>query len=71
MSRLEEKAKKAKDKVAALGTDIDIDSYEAESEDFGEIEALEMLPDDVQTAALNAGVSFAGESAGDYLQVDQ
>jgi Fe-S cluster assembly scaffold protein SufB len=71
MSRLEEKAKKALDKKAALGTDIDIESYESESEDFGEIEALEMLPEDVQTAALNAGVSLSGESAGDYFQVDQ
>jgi len=71
MSRLEEKAKKAKDKMAAQGTDIDIESYDSESEDFGEIEALEMLPEDVQTAALNAGVSLSGESAGDYFQVDQ
>ena len=71
MSRLEEKAKKAADKKAALGTDIDIESYESESEDFGEIEALEMLPQDVQTAALSAGVSLSGEAAGDYFQVDQ
>jgi Fe-S cluster assembly scaffold protein SufB len=71
MSRLEEKAKKAKDKKAALGTDVDIESYEPASEEFGEIEALEMLPEDVQTAALSAGVSLSGESAGDYFQVDQ
>jgi Fe-S cluster assembly scaffold protein SufB len=71
MSRLEEKAKKAADKKAALGTDVDIESYDSESEEFGEIEALEMLPEDVQTAALSAGVSLSGESAGDYFQVDQ
>ena len=71
MSRLEEKAKKAKDKMAALGTDIDIESYDTEAEEFGEIETLEMLPEDVQTAALSAGVSLSGESAGDYFQVDQ
>ncbi|HPE63052.1 MAG TPA: SufD family Fe-S cluster assembly protein [Methanothrix sp.] len=71
MSRLEEKAKKAADKKAALGTDVDIESYDSASDDFGEIEALEMLPADVQTAALSAGVSLSGESAGDYFQVDQ
>jgi len=71
MSRLEEKAKKAADKKAALGTDIDLDTYEAEAEEVGEITELEMLPEAVQTAALSAGVSLAGEASGHYFQVDQ
>jgi len=70
-NRLEDKAKKAKDKTAALGVDIDLESYESESNPHEEIEALEMLPLDVQKAALSAGVSLNGESAGNYIQVDQ
>lgn len=71
MSRLEKKANAAKDKKAALGTDIDLETYEPESEDYGEVEALDMLPQEVQQAALNAGVSLSGKSSGDYFQLGQ
>ena len=69
--RLEDKAKKSKNKKASLGTDIDLEDYGSESRPHGDIEALEMLPQDVQTAALSAGVSLGGESSGDYFQMDQ
>jgi len=69
--RLEDKAKKAKEKKASLGTDIDLEGYGSEARSHGDIEALEMLPQDVQTAALSAGVSLGGESSGDYFQMDQ
>lgn len=69
--KLEDRAKKAKDKRAPLGTDIDLEDYEPEARPHEEIEALEMLPQDVRGAALDVGVSFDEESSGAYIQVDQ
>lgn len=69
--RLDERAKKAKDKKAPLGTDIDLESYEPEAKPHEEIEVLDMLPQDVVNAALEVGVSFDDESSGAYVQMDQ
>jgi Fe-S cluster assembly scaffold protein SufB len=71
MSDLMEKARKAKDKKAPLGTDIDLEEYESEPEDHGKIEDLDTLPQEVVNAACNVGVSLEGGSSGDYILVDQ
>ncbi|MBN1323723.1 MAG: SufD family Fe-S cluster assembly protein [Methanotrichaceae archaeon] len=71
MSGLEKRAEKARDKRAALGTDIDLESYESEAKSHGEMDSLEGLPSEVEQAALAAGVSLGGETSGDYLQMDQ
>ncbi|NYT01328.1 MAG: SufD family Fe-S cluster assembly protein [Methanosarcinales archaeon] len=71
MSDLEDRARKARDKKAALGTDVDLESYEQEASPHSEIEDLDLLPEDVRKAALNVGVSLDTESGGTYVQVDQ
>lgn len=68
---IEERARKARDKRAALGTDVDLESYDSEARPHGEIQELVELPDDVKNAALNVGVSLDAQTGGAYIQMDQ
>jgi len=68
---IEEKARKAKDKPAALGSDIDLESYSDEAGNLGEVASLKDLPGDVKERAIAAGVD-AHEAcrSGSFFQVD-
>jgi Fe-S cluster assembly scaffold protein SufB len=66
-----ERAKKAKDKKALYGTDVDLEGFESEAKAYETVERAEDLPRVVKEAALNVGVKLDRESAGAYVQMDQ
>jgi Fe-S cluster assembly scaffold protein SufB len=70
-SEIVERALKAKDKKAALGTDVDLESFEVEASGHDDVSDLRDLPEEVKKAALNVGVSLEGASGGAYVQMDQ
>ena len=71
MSGIEEKARKARDKKAAYGTDVDLESYQSEAKSRERVEDSEDLPDVVKEAALGVGVKLDAEATGEYVQMDQ
>ena len=71
LSGIEEKARKAKDKKALYGTDVDLESYESEAKPQGMVSSAEDLPSVVTKAALDVGVKLDGESSGSFVQMDQ
>jgi len=71
MSSVEERAKKAREKKALFGTDVDLESYESEASPHGTIERTEDLPEEVKKAALDVGVKLDKETSGAYVQMDQ
>ena len=71
MSGIEEKARKARDKKAAYGTDVDLESYQSEAKSQERVEDSEDLPDVVKEAALGVGVKLDAEASGEYVQMDQ
>jgi len=71
VSGIEEKARKAKDKKALYGTDVDLESYESEAKPQGMVSSAEDLPSVVTKAALDVGVKLDGESSGSFVQMDQ
>jgi Fe-S cluster assembly scaffold protein SufB len=71
LSGIEEKARKAKDKKALYGTDVDLESYESEAKPQGMVASAEDLPSVVTKAALEVGVKLDGESSGSFVQMDQ
>jgi len=71
MSKIEDKARKAREKKALYGTDINLDSYEAESAGHEAVKSAEELPEVVKKAALDVGVKLDAESSGAYVQMDQ
>ena len=68
---IEEKAKKARGKLALYGTDIDLERYESEARSHEILEGAEELPGVVKKAALNVGVRLDAEASGAYVQMDQ
>ncbi len=46
MSGIEERARKAREKKALYGTDVDLDTYESEAKPQSIVECAEDLPDD-------------------------
>ena len=71
MSGIEEKARKARDKKAAYGTDVNLESYQSEAKPQERVEDLEDLPGVVKEAALGVGVKLDAEASGEYVQMDQ
>jgi hypothetical protein len=71
VSGIEEKARKAKDKKALYGTDVDLESYESEAKPQDMVSSAEDLPSVVTKAALDVGVKLDGESSGSFVQMDQ
>src|SRR5512137_2636862 len=71
VSGIEEKARKARDKKALYGTDVDLESYESEAKPQDIVDRAEDLPNVVTKAALDVGVKLDGESSGSFVQMDQ
>ncbi len=71
MSSIEEKARKARGKLATYGTDVDLESYKSEAREHEAFERAEELPGEVKKAALDVGVKLDEESSGAYVQMDQ
>jgi hypothetical protein len=71
MPGVEERARKAKDKKALYGLDIDLESYESEARPHEEVKEADELPQEVKKAALDVGVKLDRESSGAYVQMDQ
>ena len=71
VSGIEDKARKARDKKAIYGTDVDLESYESEAKPQEAVTNAEDLPSVVRKAALDVGVKLDGESSGSFVQMDQ
>ncbi len=71
MSGIEEKARKARDKKAAYGTDVNLESYQSQAKPQERVEDAEDLPGAVKEAALGVGVKLDAEASGEYVQMDQ
>ncbi len=71
MSGIEEKARKAKEKRALYGTDVNLESYESSAREHEAVERTEDLPVVVKKAALDVGVKLDTEASGAYVQMDQ
>jgi Fe-S cluster assembly scaffold protein SufB len=71
VSGVEEKARKAREKKAVYGTDVDLESYESGAKAHEEVERAEDLPGEVKKAALDVGVALEREASGAYVQMDQ
>ena len=71
VSGIEDKARKARDKKAVYGTDVDLESYESEAKPQLVVSNAEDLPSVVMKAALDVGVKLDGESSGSFVQMDQ
>ena len=71
LSGIEERARKARDKKALYGTDVDLESYESEAKPQESVGSAEDLPSAVKEAALGVGVKLDSESSGAYVQMDQ
>ena len=71
LPNIEEKAKKAKDKKAIFGVDLNLENYETEASPHETIERAEELPESVKKAALDVGVKLDKETSGAYVQMDQ
>ena len=71
VSDIEEKARRAREKRALYGTDVDLQSYESEAKPQNIVEKAEELPGIVKKAALDVGVKLDAESSGAYVQMDQ
>ncbi|HUI39721.1 MAG TPA: SufD family Fe-S cluster assembly protein [Methanothrix sp.] len=68
---IEERAKKAHEKKALYGTDVNLESYESEARPHEAVERAEELPGEVKMAALDVGVKLDAEASGAYVQMDQ
>ncbi len=71
VSGIEDKARKARDKKALYGTDVDLESYESDAKPQSLVDRAEDLPNAVVKAALDVGVMLDGESSGSFVQMDQ
>lgn len=71
MHNLNEKAAQAKEKKAALGPDIDLSSFTAESESHAYVEDLTTLPDQDKRRIIQSGIDTTQQGrSGTYLQKD-
>jgi uncharacterized protein len=71
VSGIEDKARAAREKKAAYGTDVDLESYESEAKPQEVVANAEDLPAAVKEAALGVGVKLDAEAAGAFVQMDQ
>ena len=71
MSEWKEKAEKAIEKPASLGTDIDLSEYSRNVKEWSDVSNLSELPEEAKRNALLAGVvSDEGFRCGTYFQLD-
>nr|WP_322785243.1 SufD family Fe-S cluster assembly protein [Methanotorris igneus] len=72
LKELKELAKKAIDKPAAFGEDIDLSKYPTkEDTEYGKISSIKDIDDDYKKSLLNAGIDIEEkERSGSYLQID-
>ena len=71
LSEIKERARKAKDKKALYGPDIDLSRYTRHIE-RGKIESLESLSRHAKEAAIMTGMNLQEEQrAGSYMQIDE
>ncbi len=71
MHDLNEKAAQAKEKKAALGPDIDLSSFTAESQKHAYVEDLTTLPDQDKRRIIQSGIDTTQQGrSGTYLQKD-
>jgi len=67
----DKKAKKAKDKTALYGTDIDLNDYSMDADDHSTISSLDEISDDYQEILPMCGVDPTGEGrSGSFFQLD-
>jgi Fe-S cluster assembly scaffold protein SufB len=71
VSGIEDKARAAREKKAAYGTDVDLESYESEAKPQDVVANAEDLPAAVKEAALGVGVKLDAEASGAFVQMDQ
>lgn len=65
------KAKKAKNKAASFGTDIDLDRYSLDAENHSEVKSLNEIPEDYQEILPMCGVDPTGDDrSGSFFQLD-
>lgn len=70
IKQIQDRAKKALNKTALYGEDIDLNQFQKHIE-RGKIESLELLPELAKEAALMAGVDVEEkERSGSYVQMD-
>jgi len=71
MRDIDEKAVKAKEKKAAIGPDVDLSTFTAESVDHKYVEDLNTLPDADKNRMIQAGVDASEKGrSGTYIQKD-
>ncbi len=71
MRELDERARAALNKAAALGEDIDLDSFLTDSPRYEKIDDLKRLPEQDRQRMLMAGIDTDGrQRSGSYLQKD-
>ena len=71
-SELRRKAEAAREKKAAFGEDIDLDSYGEGSRDLERVDSLEELDEEDRRTLLNAGVIPSGEGrSGSIVLMDE
>ncbi|MDD5532694.1 MAG: hypothetical protein PHC52_07865, partial [Syntrophales bacterium] len=71
MRDLNEKAKQAKEKKAALGPDIDLTTFDAEPVGIPRLDSPSQLPEKDRERMLQAGVDASEEGrSGTYIQKD-
>lgn len=71
MSEWKEKAEKAIEKPASLGTDIDLNGYSRNAKEWSDVSNLSELPEEAKKTALLAGVvSDEKLRCGTYFQLD-
>lgn len=71
MPDIKDKARAARSKKAAYGTDVDLESYESEARPQEAVSDAEDLPGVVKKAALDVGVKLDAEASGEFVQMDQ
>ncbi|MDD1757764.1 MAG: SufD family Fe-S cluster assembly protein, partial [Methanotrichaceae archaeon] len=71
LSDVEDRAKKAREKKAVFGVDLNLEDYESEARPHETVEKAEDLPEEVKRAALDVGVKLDKETSGAYVQMDQ
>lgn len=71
MRDLDTKALEAKEKIAVLGPDIDLDAFTSDNPDHEMVQDIERLPEDERKRMLLAGIDTRkGVRSGTYLQKD-
>ena len=70
MSELE-KARKARDKPAAFGTDVDLEKFTLDADDHSDLSSMDELPEEIQGVLPMCGVDSTGKNrSGSFFQLD-